>query len=134
MNLKDFDGWNIKKADLDSRTNSIYFHEREIWWTSIGHNVGSEEDGKSDQYSRPVLIFRKFNANFFYGIPLSTTEKRGQYYFPFTNSMGTTSVALLSHMRDYSAKRLLTKYAVMNTGDYKKLQEAMQAIITREAP
>lgn len=130
---KDFEGWNDKKVNIDGSPNPVFFYEREIWWTCIGHNVGHEEDGKGEEYSRPVLVFRKFNRNFFYGIPLSTTGKRGQYYFPFVNSESIESVALLSHMRDYSIKRLLNKHATISKEDYAALQGEMLKIITRKA-
>jgi mRNA interferase MazF len=131
MSPKDFSDWLVKKTAINDTSNRLFFHEREIWWTSIGYNVGDEEDGKGAEYSRPVLIFRKFNQSFFYGIPLSTTTRRGQYYLPFISNNGDTSVALLSHMRDYSAKRLLNKQGVMNKKDYIRLQAEMEKIIMR---
>ncbi len=63
---KDFDGWIDLKKLLSSK-NPPTFQEREIWWCSIGINVGFEIDGKNDKYLRPVLIFRKFNKNIFFG-------------------------------------------------------------------
>jgi hypothetical protein len=48
MYHKDLDRWNELKKKIDSypADNVPYFHEREIWFCSIGHNVGFEQDGK----------------------------------------------------------------------------------------
>ena len=34
-------------------------HEGEIWWVRLGVNVGYEIDGKSSDFSRPVIIIKK---------------------------------------------------------------------------
>jgi hypothetical protein len=60
---KDFDGWIKKKKSLheSSKEKAAYFYEREIWWCSIGINIGFEQDGKNEHFERPVLVLRKFN-------------------------------------------------------------------------
>jgi len=48
-NIKDFDAWNVKKKLTDTKMSSApFFKERDIWWMSIGLNVGYEEDGKHE--------------------------------------------------------------------------------------
>jgi len=45
---KDFDGWIVKKKEYHFRkATPPLFKERDIWWISIGVNVGFEEDGKN---------------------------------------------------------------------------------------
>ena len=39
---KDFDSWNKEKKEINSHDELVLFHEREIWWCSIGINVGDE--------------------------------------------------------------------------------------------
>ncbi|MBU2219125.1 hypothetical protein KKG15_01365 [Patescibacteria group bacterium] len=43
MKEKDFDAWNIQKKKIHSRDEKILFHEREIWWCSLGVNIGFEQ-------------------------------------------------------------------------------------------
>lgn len=62
---KDFDVWNNKKKELNNAVFNSYVHAREIWWCSIGINVGDEEDGKNSMFERPVLIIKKFNQQAF---------------------------------------------------------------------
>ena len=44
---KKFDLWNIKKKEINKKEKEIQFREREIWWISIGVNIGFEQDGKN---------------------------------------------------------------------------------------
>jgi hypothetical protein len=64
---KDFDKWHNKKKKLDKNKidYNFFYHEREIWWSSIGLNIGVETNGKSDHFERPVLIVKKFNKDMF---------------------------------------------------------------------
>lgn len=41
---KDFNSWSQLKQKIDSQEKFPYFEEREIWWCSIGLNIGHEEN------------------------------------------------------------------------------------------
>ena len=56
----------LRESDL-----RVLFKEGEVWWCSVGLNVGEEEFGKGERFVRPVLIFKKFTQNSFLGIPLT---------------------------------------------------------------
>jgi hypothetical protein len=43
---KDFPGWHRQKAQLHAQHQTPTFQEREIWWCSVGVNIGHEMDGK----------------------------------------------------------------------------------------
>jgi len=45
---KDFDTWNEKKKLINSQSidSDFFVLEGEIWWTSIGINIGHEINGK----------------------------------------------------------------------------------------
>lgn len=116
------------KARLNNLESRPYFFEREIWWTAIGHNIGDEEDGKGRNFARPVLILRKFNQRFFFGIPLTTISKDGKFYHSF-NFLAGRSTALLSHMRDYDAFRLLGKVGSIEETDYQSIKQKLARII-----
>ncbi|MCB9811044.1 MAG: hypothetical protein H6779_04545 [Candidatus Nomurabacteria bacterium] len=57
--MKDFKKWNIIKTKLDAKTSHRTFKERDIWWCSLGVNVGHEENGKGGVFNRPVLVVKK---------------------------------------------------------------------------
>jgi hypothetical protein len=79
---KDFDRWNtIKKAtDAADETARLYFREGEVWWVRLGKNIGYETDGKSREFTRPVIILKKYNQYSFLASPLTTAQKPNPLY------------------------------------------------------
>ena len=71
------------------------FKDGEVWWCSIGENVGSEINGKSRLFSRPVLVFKKLSSGTFLGIPTSSQNRKGSWYVSITLHE-TASVVILS--------------------------------------
>jgi len=107
VHTKDFTGWIKVKQDIN-RLESVRIptiNEREIWWCSIGVNVGDEEDGKNHLYHRPILIVKKFNARIFWGLPLTSQIKNERNYFLVTFKDKHQNV-MLSHLRLYDTRRL----------------------------
>jgi mRNA interferase MazF len=54
-NDKEFDQWNIKKQQLEKGVGyrNIYFNQGDVWWCSIGKNIGTESYGKGLDFRRP---------------------------------------------------------------------------------
>ena len=124
---KNFDSWNIKKQEL-SKTERAYFSKGDIWFASIGKNIGDEEDGKNSDFERPVLIVRKFNNNIFLGVPLtSNEEKEGKYYHRLVSFSGST--AILSQVRLFDAKRLLRNIGKLESGELKEIKIKIGKIV-----
>ena len=71
---KDFDRWNEAKKMINCAPFQQFVHMREVWWCSLGMNVGREEDGNEDFFERPVLVLKKFNEDMVLAIPMTTTE------------------------------------------------------------
>ncbi len=128
---KDFDGWNEEKKKINEKEISFYYHEREIWWSSIGVNIGSEMDGKNSNYERPVLILKKINRNQFLGVPLTSKEKNGDFYvrveYSDNKGMGTANI---SQMRVFSSKRLLRKIGFIKKDDFFLLRTAIFSFLS----
>ncbi len=102
---KGFDIWNFEKKKLESSGHEeLVFHEREIWWCSIGINLGDEQDGKNEFFERPVLILKKFNKKVAWILPMSTKAKEGVYYHSL-NYDGRIFSVILSQLRLVSVKR-----------------------------
>jgi len=59
-----FIAWSKLKVRLHIKPdNGVYFREREIWWASLGANIGYEQDGKHENFERPVLVLKKFSRH-----------------------------------------------------------------------
>lgn len=132
MTPKNYPAWHAKKTVLNQMTDIPYFYEREVWWVAIGHNIGDEEDGKGRDFARPVLIVRKFNKALFYGVPLTTAMKTGKYYQRIVIKDGPR-MALISHLRDYDAKRLLDRVDFISELDYARVQLALINLLKQPA-
>lgn len=119
---KDFDRWNQKKKIIHQTEFSGFVHEREIWWCSLGFNVGDEEDGKNENFERPVLILKKFNRKIVLAVPLSTKIKDNPYYFPFTHE-GTKFAVILSQLRLVSTNRFARRIRKIDNTLFKEIKE-----------
>lgn len=120
--IKRFRAWSkLKRKIQDIKTIPAGYKEREIWWVALGHNVGVEEDGKGDNFNRPVLIMKGFSRYQFWGVPLSTTDKRGIYYHPIVVN-GKVSTVLLSQLRVLDTRRLISKYGMLNHKDFAQIK------------
>jgi len=127
--VKDYKRWMPVKQKLNNVPKQIHFKERDIFWVSIGENVGCEEDGKGLLFNRPVLVVRKFNNYLFWGAALSTTQKRGQYYHAFLVG-NKISVALLSQTHTYSASRIsANKIGVISQEDFVSLKQKLALVL-----
>ena len=97
------------------------FKEGEIWWASVGENIGSEINGKSKLFSRPVLVFKKLSSNTFLGIPTSSQDRKGSWYVSITLH-GKTSVVILSQVRVFDYKRLSNRIGRIDSTNMKKVK------------
>jgi mRNA interferase MazF len=126
---KDFNGWILKKKKIESDLPWIFCHRREIWWCSLGINVGFEEDGKGKRFSRPVVVIRGFNEKIFIGVVLTTQKKSGDFYFPLGVVGDKEAYAILSQIRLIDTKRLIRKIAVLDEAIFEELKNALQGTL-----
>jgi mRNA interferase MazF len=119
---KEFNHWNSKKKSIHAFSRRPFYQEREVWWASLGANIGDEEDGKNSGFERPILIFKKFNRNVFWALPLTTQIKSGKYYFTYTRN-DMEFAAILSQLRLLDAKRLKRKIYTLPIPEFKLLKE-----------
>ena len=113
--IKDYDGWNNLKKKIDTDVDSPFFYEGEIWWCSLGVNIGVEIDGKEGLFNRPVLIIKKINLQSAWVAPLTSTFKNHLYIYPLTT---ITSNISLSQMRSISSKRLSRRVVRISMKEY----------------
>ncbi|MFA7252609.1 MAG: type II toxin-antitoxin system PemK/MazF family toxin [Candidatus Paceibacterota bacterium] len=102
--IKDFDKWNEKKKSIHWTNQPTIFHEREIWWCALGVNIGFEEDGKNENFERPVLIIKKFNRHVAWIIPLTTQKHNDVFHYQLKTSK---TFIILSQQTSISSKRLV---------------------------
>jgi mRNA interferase MazF len=109
--MKDFDSWNELKKKIDAEENipDRFPKEGEVWMSSLGKNIGYEQNGSGSNFSRPIMIVKKFNNHMFWIVPLSTKQKNYDFYFNYTDINYQKVSAILAQMKLLSVKRFKRK-------------------------
>ncbi len=126
---KNFDMWNELKKSLHTRDEKILFHEREVWWCSVGINIGFEEDGKNKFFERPALIVKKFSRDVLWMLPLTRSNKVNKYHYRISQGDEHDSVVILSQLRLISSKRLLRKMRMIKESEFKEITEKVKQFL-----
>lgn len=119
--MKDFDSWNKLKKEIHRIAKLRFFKHGEVWWVSLGLNIGHEADGKGLGYERPFIILKKYNNFSFLGIALTTTTKQNQYKFPIGIIEGKDCFVNLSQLRYLDARRLTAKITTLSDSMFKQV-------------
>ncbi len=130
QHIKNFDSWNIKKKIVHDKKERLIFKERDIWWCFLGCNIGSEEDGKGDNFIRPVIIFRIFTDETLWIIPLTTKKwpKESRIHYTFICG-GITRVAKIHQLRLVSTKRLDRYIDTISYEDFQVIRRYMKDLV-----
>lgn len=107
---KEFIEWAKTKASVHQRKEP-FCRVGDIWWASLGLNIGHEQNGGGTTYERPVLILKIF-ANWTCLIIPFTKQLGNSSARNFVHELqirGETNYALLTQIRSLSHKRLNRK-------------------------
>lgn len=125
---KDFNKWNELKKEIDQVRKELIFKERDVWWCSIGINVGHEENGKNEFFTRPVLVIRKFNRQLFLGVPLTTKNKENKFYHKILFKEKEQSV-MLSQIRVFESRRLRKRMGELPSNQLDVIRKAISNVV-----
>jgi mRNA interferase MazF len=125
---KRFREWFGLKANLHDRSQPPpLVSEREIWWASIGENVGSEINGKSALFSRPVIIYRKLSHGFYFVIPTTTQKKQGSWFVDIRYK-DKNMVACLHQARAIDYRRLSSRLGRLDSDDFEHVESGFRRL------
>jgi mRNA interferase MazF len=129
-NIKEkFIEWIKLKIEIHNSNNGIeYFKERQIWWASLGQNVGNEENGKNRNFERPVLILKKINNQNFWALPITSQVKERKYRYNFKRKNLEYSIKI-SQIRLLNYKRLLRLIGNISKDDFENIKEKIRKMI-----
>lgn len=124
--------WNVIKEDFhctpDHKLQLV--RNGEIWWAGIGENVGVEINGKSEYFSRPVLVLKKLSRYGFMGIPLTSQSHKGSWYASF-EFQGNQEIAVLSQAKVFSTARLYGRIGQIPDSDLEKVRQAFLKLYSK---
>ncbi len=129
MNKKDFSLWHTKKTFVHNEKQRPFYTEREVWFCTMGENIGYEQDGRGENFLRPILILKKFNNEVLWAIPLTTNKKTGKYHYNFNLKGKETSTAILSQIRLIDGKRLQYKMGDMKPVDFEEIKIKIKQLL-----
>ncbi len=130
---KEYGEWHKKKTILNEREDidKIFFREKEVWWIALGVNIGFEQDGKGEEFRRPVLIIKKYNKYLVFAVPLTTKMKKDNKYYVLCSITDDTipRMAIISQVRPIDTKRFIDKIGVADDDSYNQIKNAIKAML-----
>lgn len=124
---KRFGEWIDLKEGLHTTARTPKLKEGDIWWCSIGENIGVEINGKSKLFSRPVLVLKKLSRFGFLGVPLTSQPHEGSWYASFI-FQNRRQVAVLAQVRTISVSRLHNRIGMIPDSDLGRVREAFSRL------
>lgn len=110
--------WMRLKLKINLSERKVFPRRKEIWWVSLGKNIGVEIDGKHSSFERPVLVINAFGIDSFLVVSLTSQPKIGKYYFDYINNDNQKRVINLSQLRTVSCLRFIRKIEVIDDNNF----------------
>jgi Growth inhibitor len=126
--MKDFDHWNKLKKGVNSGEGKLY-KERDIWWCSLGVNVGFEQDGTGKAFERPVVVLRGFSRAVCLVVPLTTSTKENKYHLALGDVDGKPAAAIVSQVRLIDTRRFIDKVGMLDKEKFQELKNVVKDLL-----
>ena len=126
--MKKFLEWfGLKEKLHNQEHHSPLVSQGDIWWASVGENVGSEINGKNNLFSRPVIIFKKLAHGFYFVIPTTTKIKTGTWYVKI-RQQEKEMMACLHQARAIDFRRLSSKLGTLDDEDFLRVKDGFHLL------
>ena len=96
---------------------------------SLGHNLGREQNGNAHDFSRPVVVVKKFNNEMFWVVPLSTKQKPLDFYFNFRDARGEKVAAIIGQLRLVSINRFQRNMHELPAAEFRSLRTRLRSLL-----
>jgi mRNA interferase MazF len=123
---KDFDTWNKNKKIIHNSDKNKFYHTRELWWCSLGINIGAEQDGSGEKYDRPVLILKGLSKKTCIILPLTSSPERHKMRIPIGVIQDKEASVMLSQIRVIDTKRLIYKIGFLDKEIFTGITKAIK--------
>lgn len=128
--MNDFDIWNVLKQTIEKeQIVDKYPKEGEVWMSTLGKNIGFEQNGSGNNFSRPLLVVTKFNNHMFWVLPLSTKQKLFDFYYNYVDPNGLKVSTVLAQLRLVSIKRFRRKLYELPPEQLKEVKLKLQTLL-----
>ncbi len=127
--MKDFTTWNERKIGIHNQGKNKFYHIRDIWWCSLGVNIGYEQDGKDVDFQRPVLVLKGLGPNTCLILPITTSKQKHPLRVTMGAVTGRDSKVIISQMKVIDTKRFINKIAVLDVERFEVIRKAVKDFI-----
>jgi len=128
MHIKKFLEWIGLKENLHFKDPRVpYVSEGDIWWASLGENIGGEINGKSRLFSRPVVILKKLTHSLYFVAPTTTQARVGTWYVSFRQK-NVPMASCLHQVRVIDYRRLSSRLGELDAVDFKHVKEGFHKL------
>ncbi|MCX6733815.1 MAG: type II toxin-antitoxin system PemK/MazF family toxin [Candidatus Peregrinibacteria bacterium] len=125
---KKFTDWIGLKEKLHEKMNIVpRIHEGDIWWASLGENIGWEINGKSKDFTRPVIIYKKLAHGFYFVIPATTKTRSGTWYVHY-RYRSTDAIACIHQARAIDYRRFYSKVGELDNNNFQRIKAGFAAL------
>ncbi|MDD2908025.1 MAG: type II toxin-antitoxin system PemK/MazF family toxin [Candidatus Gracilibacteria bacterium] len=126
METEIFDKWNDLKKEIDLKNKNIYPKHREIWYISLGKNIGFESNGKGEEFKRPVLVINRIGTIYLI-VSMTTKGKDSEFYYKLDESyFNKISFITLSQFKTIDKKRFIKKIGKINEVDFLEIKKRIK--------
>lgn len=126
---KDFNSWNSMKQKIDVAAQNKFYHERDVWWCSLGVNIGFEQDGTGHLNDRPVLVLKSLGKNMCFVVPLTSSLRKHSLRIPIGIIQGREASAIVSQMRVVDTRRLTYKVKRIEVSMFEVVRKAVRDLL-----
>lgn len=132
----EFDKWNTEKQKIDTEEYSKENFPQigEVWMCVVGKNIGYEQNGTGNNFSRPVAIVSKFNNKMFWVVSLSTKQKKFDFYYNFTDPNRQKVSIIVAQLKLVSLKRLKRKMYDLSEKDFENVLKIIKNFLKNRNP
>ena len=123
---KEFDKWNEKKKEINSKKQKFYVKQREIWSVRMWKNVWFEEDWKWEDFERPVLVLKKIWIMYLC-IAMTTKWKNNDFYYKLWDTK-ESSYIILSQSKLFDLKRFHYKIRTLAKSEFLEIQKRLKTL------
>ncbi|HEY1041287.1 MAG TPA: type II toxin-antitoxin system PemK/MazF family toxin [Candidatus Paceibacterota bacterium] len=127
--MKEFKMWSRVKMSINEYNHIRRVHERDIWWCSMGVNVGDELDGKGQEFGRPVLVMKQLSARMVLIVPLTSSQSEHKYRLDVGYVKRERSKIILSQIRVVDTRRFMERITILDKKTFGAIQKAARELL-----
>jgi mRNA interferase MazF len=127
--LKDFNKWNEQKKEIDFKEKARYCKSREVWWCSVGLNIGFEENGKGEIFRRPVLILKRLSKNTALIAPITKSVQEHKFRIKIGIIDNKKASVIMSQIKTIDTKRLSLKICMLDKNIFDAIKKAFKELL-----